>query len=172
VIAQQQTALQAGLTGQLVDLNGVYRALVDAGRMAELESPESYWIDPSTPEAQQAAQAQAQQEQQAQQLEEQKVSQSMQIAQMQATALQQTQQIRNESAIAVQQMKDANNLAMQQLKNELDMMKAAMDHQAKMFAQRVNLVTTEATIDAADAQREIDAMQGQEKDDDDDPGRR
>jgi hypothetical protein len=165
VIAQQQTALQAGLAGQLVDLNGVYRALVDAGRMAELESPESYWIDPSTPEAQQAAQAQQEQEQQAQALEEQKVSQSMQIAQMQATALQQTQQIRNESAIAVQQMKDANNLAMQQLKNELDMMKAAMDHQAKMFAQRVNLVTTEATIDSADAQREIDAMQGREKDD-------
>jgi len=75
----------------------------------------------------------------------------------------------------VQQMKDANNLAMQQLKNELDMMKAAMDHQAKMFAQRVNLVSVEATTDAADAQREIDVMQGQEKDDEDDgddrPGR-
>lgn len=165
VIQQQTQALQEGLSGQLVDLSNVYRALIDAGHMAELENPETYWIDPATPAAQQAAQAQAEQAQQAQALEEQKAMQAMQIAQMQATALQQTQQIRNESAIAVQQMKDANNLAMQQLKNELDVMKAALDHQAKMFAQRVNLVTTEATIDAADAQREIDAMQGQEKND-------
>jgi hypothetical protein len=176
VLQQQQTALQAGLTGQIVDLNGVYRALVDAGRMAELESPESYWIDPSTPQAQQAAQAQAQQAQQAQQLEQQKVEQAMQIAQMQATALQQTQQIRNEATLQVQAMRNETELAMQRMKLELDTIKAAMDHQAKMFSERVKLVDVEVKTDAADAQRDIDAMQGQEEEDgeedDDDRPRR
>jgi hypothetical protein len=172
VIQQQTQAMQEGLSGQLVDLNNVYRALIDAGRMAELENPESYWIDPATPEAQQAAQAQAEQAQQAQALEEQKAMQAMQIAQMQATALQQTQQIRNEATLQAQAMRSESNreimamrseniVAVAQMRAELDTVKAALDHQAKMFAQRVNLVTTEATLDAADAQREIDSMQGE-----------
>jgi hypothetical protein len=37
-----------------------------------------------------------------------------------------------------------------------------MDHQAKMFSERVKLVDVEVKTDAADAQREIDAMQGAE----------
>jgi hypothetical protein len=62
------------------------------------------------------------------------------------------------------------------MKLELDTIKAAMDHQAKMFSERVKLVDVEVKTDAADAQRDIDAMQGQEEEDgeedDDDRPRR
>jgi hypothetical protein len=57
VLAQQQTILQAGLAGQLTDTQGVYRAQMDWSRAAALDNAERYFIDPATPEAQQAKQA-------------------------------------------------------------------------------------------------------------------
>jgi hypothetical protein len=67
MVMQAQTALiQAGKEGELVDNAKVYNAAVDWIAAAQLQYPERYLIDPSTPESQQASQAKAQQAQQAQ----------------------------------------------------------------------------------------------------------
>ena len=60
-----QTGMQAGLTGQLFTLPGLYKLLCDYGSVALIPNAESYFIDPESQQAQMAAQAaqQAQQEQ-------------------------------------------------------------------------------------------------------------
>lgn len=65
VTAQLQIIKDA--PGQLVDLSGIYNALLDWGRAANIDAPEQYWIDPASQEAQQAAQQQRQSTQQQQQ---------------------------------------------------------------------------------------------------------
>ena len=67
VIQTQVGFMQAGQEGQTVDSGGVYNAILDWCRAANLENPEQYWVDPDSEEAQQAAQAQSQQQQQQQQ---------------------------------------------------------------------------------------------------------
>jgi len=67
IIQQQKELLAAGLDGTMVTAANLQNALLDWGRAAEIDSPEQYFIDPASPEAQQAGQAKQQQAQQAQQ---------------------------------------------------------------------------------------------------------
>jgi hypothetical protein len=69
VMQAQAGFVQAGKEGELVDNSKIYNAACDWIAAAQLQYPERYLIDPSTPEAQQAQQgkAQAAQQQQAQQ---------------------------------------------------------------------------------------------------------
>lgn len=61
-IVDAQIALaREGEDGTLVDAPRFYKALTDWGRYAEIPNPEQYFIDPLTPEAQQAAQQKSQQ---------------------------------------------------------------------------------------------------------------
>jgi len=69
-IQLQTTAMQAGLDGQLVSKQGLYKSTVDWLNVSLVDNPEAYLIDPSSEQAQQAAQqaaAMAQQQAQAQQ---------------------------------------------------------------------------------------------------------
>ena len=70
-IQLQQAAFQAGLEGQLVTKQGLYKSVIDWLNVSLVDNPEAYLIDPSSEQAQQAAQmaaemAQQQAEQQAQ----------------------------------------------------------------------------------------------------------
>jgi hypothetical protein len=70
VMQQTQLAMQGG-SGTLVDKSKVYNALADWNRANDLGSPEQYWVDPDSPEAQQMEQQTAQQQaQQAQQMQQ------------------------------------------------------------------------------------------------------
>lgn len=70
VDAQLQLA-ERDMDDVLVNIEGFYRALTDWGRLAEIENPEQYFLDPSTPEAKDAlakkekARAEAQQKNEA-----------------------------------------------------------------------------------------------------------
>jgi len=64
-------ALSNGLGGQIVDLGGIYKAMGDWLKMAGVDNPDQYLIDPSSPQAQEAQQRQAQQQQQMQQMQQQ-----------------------------------------------------------------------------------------------------
>ncbi len=64
VVMTQREAMSAGLNGILTDATKVHAAVTDYCKAAGLAAPDSYWIDPASPEAQQAAQSQAQQAQQ------------------------------------------------------------------------------------------------------------
>jgi ABC-type arginine transport system ATPase subunit len=67
VINYSLQAMQAGANGIMVDWNTIYNAMKDRARYAGMDFPEQYWIDPSSPEAQQAMQQQQQAQQQQQQ---------------------------------------------------------------------------------------------------------
>ena len=64
-------ALSNGLGGQIVDLGGIYKAMGDWLKMAGVDNPDQYLIDPSSPQAQEAQQRQAQQQQEMQQMQQQ-----------------------------------------------------------------------------------------------------
>lgn len=61
ILDTQLTLADKGMDRVLVNIEGFYKALTDWGRAAEVPNPEQYYIDPSTPESQQAL---AQKEQQ------------------------------------------------------------------------------------------------------------
>jgi hypothetical protein len=141
-ISQMQTqALQAGLTGQLVGLEQVYRTLVDIGTLAGLPSPQQYWIDPASQEAQQAAQ-------QASQTAEQDKQEQQKLALLQYQILPEVERIKSENKTEIQSMQ-----------NQMDAMKATMDYQAKTLDSRIKLLDIETRTDAQDAQRGIDIAQ-------------
>jgi hypothetical protein len=77
VIQQATAMIQQGQEGILADKPGLYNALMDWCRAANLSNPEQYWVDPESEGAQQAMQQQ--QEQQAQQAEQAKEMQQMQM---------------------------------------------------------------------------------------------
>ena len=80
-ITQLQQMMGTGGSGIITDLPRLFNAMSDWIRTANLGSPDQYLIDPKSPEAQQAQQAQAQQQ-------EAQMKQQMQI-QVQLTQLQQ-----------------------------------------------------------------------------------
>ena len=55
--------MAAGMAGTMVTPDGLRNAILDWGRAAEVDNPEQYFVDPRSPEAQQAAQQQQQQTQ-------------------------------------------------------------------------------------------------------------
>jgi len=57
VITQQKEAIGAGLEGIITDRGKVWNALLDWTRAADLADPTQYWINPESPEAEQAAKA-------------------------------------------------------------------------------------------------------------------
>lgn len=84
-IVESQVALaQQGEDGTLVDSERFYKALTDWGRYAEIPNPEQYYIDPRTPEAQQAAKAKAEQAQAAQAQSRALMSQAVGLEQLRA----------------------------------------------------------------------------------------
>jgi len=60
VIAQQKEAMQNGYRGVLASEETIFNAKVDQLKLAGLDNPERYWINPNSPQAQQAAQQNAQ----------------------------------------------------------------------------------------------------------------
>ena len=54
--------MAAGMAGTMVTPDGLRNAILDWGRAAEVDNPEQYFVDPRSPEAQQAAQQQQQQQ--------------------------------------------------------------------------------------------------------------
>lgn len=56
----QLAVLQAGGDGVLVDMQSIYRTTQAWLRLASVDNPERFWIDPASPQAQQAAQGKAQ----------------------------------------------------------------------------------------------------------------
>jgi hypothetical protein len=65
-IALAKEAMASGLEGQLVTKQGLYRMVIDWLTMQLVTNADAYFVDPTSPQAQQAAQAIAQAQQQAQ----------------------------------------------------------------------------------------------------------
>lgn len=57
---QQMTLAAQGMDGVLVSAEQYYQVMIDWGRAMGVQNPEKYWIDPRSPQSQQAAQAKQQ----------------------------------------------------------------------------------------------------------------
>lgn len=137
VLQQQIAAMERGQDGVLVDLPRVHNALLDFARMMGLPAPDQYWLDPKSPEAQQAQQ---QKQQQAQEAKE----EAKQAAQMQAQIM----------------------LAIEQIRADVERYKSDWDHQKAVNDQTLKLVElaakypAEAISDLADFQAAVVPPQG------------
>lgn len=79
-LLQAQISLaQLGMDNIMVNSEGYYTLLMDWARVSEVPSPERYFIDPRSEEAQKAMQAKEQQEQQMQAQQEQLVAQAIEL---------------------------------------------------------------------------------------------
>ncbi len=96
IIQQQISAMQQGMTGVLTDMPQLYNALLDWSRAGLIDNGERYWINPSSPGAQQRSKQNEQKQQQQQQ-------QAVQIAAMAASAEQNAARIK-----AIQDQVEAN----------------------------------------------------------------
>lgn len=141
-----QSQLQLmGMGSTLVSPANVYATVTDLNRMSGLPAPEQYWVDPASPEGQQAAQ-------QAQQAAQQQAEQQQQ-------AVQAAQQAQAQLLTTLEQIKAETSLQTTQLKAQVEAMKAEMQHFERMFSERVKLAGIEADLDTQEAQREIDRLQ-------------
>lgn len=140
VLQTQITAVQAGKDGTMVTDQNLYNAVTDLVRMSGLPSPETYFQNPQSPEAQQAAQQKAQAAQQQAQIAQQAAQAQLQVPismeTIKAQATIQSAQIRSESAAQIESMKA-----------ELESMKLAVQHIEKTFSQRIDLVKLNSEYD-------------------------
>lgn len=132
IIAGQQQMLERGQSGILTDLSGVYHAVVDAAKNANLVNPEQYFVDPQSQQAQQTMQQM--QQQQAQQQAQQQQAQQMQI-QQQSQLLLQLEQIKAQAAQQREQiqfmsdrMKVAEDARQANQQTMVDLTKAELQH--------------------------------------------
>ena len=89
VILQQQQHMMSGNEGILADKGAHYRALLDHARLSGIDNPEKYWIDPDSPQAQQAAQqSQMMQQQQMQEQQQKQDAMNQQLIQAQIMEIQ------------------------------------------------------------------------------------
>lgn len=134
VLQMYQAALQAGLDGVLVSNEGLYKLILDFMSVNLIDGADGYFIDPTSPQAQQAAQAKAQAAQQS----------AQQQQQMQESLLQAPERIKAEvSKYQVDQ------------KTFVDLFKAVLDAQtdsAKTEAENVrSLIESRAQASAGAA---------------------
>lgn len=129
VIQQQSADIAAGMDGLLVSPQTLYRARVNYSRLMGETFPEQYWVDPNSPEAQQA------QQQKAQQAQEQAQAQQEQLAQ-QAQLMQSLEQIKGQAKIT------SDQIAAQSKKYSDD-----LDHIQKTIDQRLKLIELNAAYD-------------------------
>ena len=79
IIARQDAMIQSGQGGIMVTPENQHNATIDWGRASGLDSPERYWQDPKSEEAQSVAQGQAEQAQAQEQYQQQLLQMQMQI---------------------------------------------------------------------------------------------
>jgi uncharacterized membrane protein YkoI len=152
--------LQSGKVGVLSSDVEVYRARVDFARLSGLPNPEQYYINPQSPEAQQAMQAAAQQAQQAQQMQ---AEQAQKMMQFQYSLMTDVEKVKGEFMIAKQQLADQAKAQLEQQKGMIEEMRAQLEAMTKVMGHRVKLSEIESNLDVEEAKREIDRLQGDRK---------
>ena len=133
----QMALLQGGGANVIVNLNNIHRTLMDLGKAQGLDSTDSYFMDPESPESQQAQQADAQAQQQQGQMQQQLMGMQLQMEQ-------QKQQLEQQKAIWDKENDDFDN--------ETDRLKLAQEYEikeAELTANVINGAGTQETDGAA-----------------------
>ena len=152
ILQAQMTAMQSGQDGTLVTQQNIYQTVIDAARMAGLPSPEQYWTNPASPEAQQAAQQKAQaaqqQAQQAQAVTQAQMQAPLQMEKIRAQGSVQSAQIRSESAKEISAIKAQSDQAIKAMQSQMDAMQQTVQNAMDMLNMRLKLVDLNAKYDA------------------------
>jgi 2C-methyl-D-erythritol 2,4-cyclodiphosphate synthase len=149
---------QTGMTGVMSDQSSTYRARVDMLRLAGIQQPELYYVDPNSPQAQQAQQAAQQAAQQQQQMMQQKEQQMMQF---QYGLMTDIEKVKAEAKLMAQQMADQTKAQLQQMEIQAKRMEAMLQQAERMFGHRKDLAIAQGEWDQKEAQRDVDALQAE-----------
>lgn len=155
IIQQQNMVLTTGGSGILVTPQNLYQAQIAFGKLSGINQSELFWTDPRSPEAQQAAQMQAQAQQAQQQA-------AMQVQEESIQAAMAIEKYKGENALVKQHMVGEQNREIERLKAEVDYFKAIIDAKAtnkELDIQEAQLILsaaqnkTETADEAASASR-------------------
>ncbi len=116
VIQTQVGFIQAGQGGQTVSPGGVYNAILDWCRAANLENPEQYWLDPDSEQAQAAAKAEGEQQQAQQQAAQQFQQQQQRLQEQLFTLTQQLDKYKHDTDLRFQYDKEALDAEVEEAK--------------------------------------------------------
>ena len=122
IIQMQMGMLQAGKDGTLVTDSTIYAAQIAWGRVSGVESPEDYWVNPASPEGQQAAQQKAQMAQQQMQMEAQQAQQMLDLQ------------------VQLQKMKDQSDILQARMKAQTDQMELVFKYR-ELHEETMNKLT-------------------------------
>ena len=125
VLSQQMAAMQNEGDGIFVEVQHIYRTLIDQARAAGLPAPEQYWMDPSSEKAVENAKMKSKNAEQRKQEADQ---QAQQLAQL---------------TLQLEKMKGQNDLAVQQLKNQTAQLQSQLEYQVSANEQLRKWVETE-----------------------------
>ena len=132
VIQMQDHALQTGGAGILVTPGNIYQAQLAFAKLNGLNNAQLFWTDPTSPEAQQAAQGQAQSAEAA--------------ASREVDAVKEIEKFKGEIQLAVQHMKGQQDEATTRMQTEFDYFKAILDGKAegkKLDIQEAQLILSQ-----------------------------
>jgi hypothetical protein len=162
ILQTQMTAVQAGKDGTLVTDDNIYQTVMDLVRMSGLPSPEQYFQNPQSPQAQQAAQqkqqAAQQQAQITQQVGEKQMNIPIEMEKMRGMATVESARIRSESARQIEAMKDQTTTQIESMKAEMSNMQAALDHITKTMDQRIDIAKLNAEFDGEQVPDTLEQM--------------
>ena len=125
VLLAQKELMMSG--SGLVNESNLYESLLDSAKYSGLDYPEQYFIDPASPEAQQAAQQKQQAAQQAQQAAEQK---EQQLAQFQMSLVNLVEETKKQGQM-LKAMQDKAKLDLEVEKEKNDFTLAANEQELK-----------------------------------------
>jgi hypothetical protein len=128
----EQVVMLPGAQGTLIDKPNIHQAFMAWERAAGTKNPDIYWTDPKSPQAQQAAQQQAQQPNP----EMAKAQADMQLRQAQAQSDAQLAQSKAQSDLQLQAAKHQGQMQADEAKAQRDHELAVMKLQAEMGLKR------------------------------------
>jgi hypothetical protein len=143
IIALQQQLMAGGMGGILTDQDNLHNALQDLTRAAGLDSPQRYWIDPQSPEAQQAAAQLAEQNRQTQQAQMAQAQMQSDVMALQAAF----EKYKHDSELALEYYKEQLGAEIEEAKI---LGKATADLQVAQLQGEINAAQNRASARAAE----------------------
>jgi hypothetical protein len=154
ILQAQMAAMQSGQDGILVTPDNIYQTLVDTARMAGLPSPEQYYTNPQSPQAQQAAQ-------QKQQAAQQQAQMQQQLAQAQMQVPITMEQIKAQGTAAAAQIRAESQQQIEAMKLQMDQMTKSVENIMGMLEMKLKLFELNARYDGDPVPDSMNQMDGE-----------
>jgi hypothetical protein len=125
-LQQQQTVWEMGGDGVLVTMDNIYNTLAEFSRSTHVGDPSPYWLDPKSPESQQALQGKQQQAEEEKQLaleQQQQMVQSQQMMIQAQAMIEQNKEMTKRMESVMKDAREREQLALKALQHYQDLEK-------------------------------------------------